>query len=92
MFLLETENLILRDLLYEDLKNTGVLGNYGKGMAKIYVQTWSGNTRMMHVAEKCGFEPVKRKTGIRTVGGMKYDGLTYRLSLKKRKPEGENRF
>lgn len=51
MFLLETENLILRDLLYEDLKNTGVLGNYGKGMAKIYVQTWSGNTRMMHVAE-----------------------------------------
>ena len=56
------------------------------GDNEMYVQTWSGNPRMMHVAEKCGFEPVKRKTGIRTMGGMKYDGL----SLKKRKPEGEN--
>jgi len=46
----------------------------------IYTQTWSGNERMIHIAEKIGFEECCRKEGIRSVGGRRYDGLTFRLN------------
>lgn len=53
------------------------------GEREIYTQTWSGNTRMMHIAEKIGFEECCRKIGIRTVRGQVYDGLTFKLNHEK---------
>ena len=51
------------------------------GETDIYTQTWSGNTRMIGLAKKLGFEEYKRKPDLRTVRGQKYDGLTFRLNL-----------
>jgi len=53
------------------------------GEPGIYTQTWSGNVRMIHIAEKIGFEECCRKVGIRTVRGKSYDGLTFRLNKEK---------
>ena len=51
------------------------------GETDIYTQTWSGNTRMIGLAKKLGFEEYTRKPDLRTVRGQKYDGLTFRLNL-----------
>lgn len=53
------------------------------GEADIYTQTWSGNLRMIHIAEKMGFEECRRKTGVRFVRGKAYDGLTFKLNKDK---------
>lgn len=55
----------------------------GCGETEIYTQTWSGNVRMIALAEKIGFEEYRRKKDYRTVSGKKYDGLTFRLNLEK---------
>lgn len=47
----------------------------------IYTQTWSGNARMLRVAEKLGFREAYRKEGICEVRGKTYDALTLRLEL-----------
>lgn len=47
------------------------------GMTEIYTQTWSGNVRMIGLAEKLGFVEICRKKDYRTVDGKKYDGLTF---------------
>ena len=51
------------------------------GSASGYTQTWSGNTRMLRVAEKLGFTEVYRKKGFREVNGQKYDAVTLKLDL-----------
>lgn len=51
------------------------------GETDIYVQTWSGNTRMIHLAEKLDFKEINRKKNLRTVKGKQYDGLTFILKL-----------
>lgn len=53
------------------------------GVEEIYTQTWSGNARMIHIAQKMGFEECCRKTGIRQVRGGIYDGVTFRLNMEK---------
>lgn len=53
------------------------------GDQDIYTQTWSGNTRMIALAHKLGFEKYRRKPGHRMVRGQPYDGLTFRLNLQK---------
>ena len=53
------------------------------GESEIYTQTWSGNERMVHVAQKLGFEECCRKIAVRTVRGEKYDGLTFKLNKEK---------
>lgn len=45
----------------------------------LYIQTWSGNHRMVRSAEKIGFYVCDRKTNLREVRGAMYDGLTLRL-------------
>jgi len=52
------------------------------GANEIYTQTWLGNTRMIGLAQKLGFEECKRKPNLRLVRGEYYDGLTFRLNLK----------
>jgi RimJ/RimL family protein N-acetyltransferase len=50
---------------------------------EIYTQTWSGNKRMIGLANKLGFEECMRKTNIYKVKGKLYDELTFRLNLDK---------
>lgn len=49
------------------------------GRTDLYLQTWSGNTRMVRCAKRLGFVICRRKPGIRHVRGVDYDGLTFRL-------------
>lgn len=49
----------------------------------VFLQTWTGNTRMMHVAEKLGFKRFRVKPGIYTKDGVTYDNITYYLEQKK---------
>lgn len=47
------------------------------GRDKLYCQTWSGNTRMVRLAEKCSFRECQRLVGAREVRGARYDALTF---------------
>lgn len=60
------------------------------GISDIFTQTWSGNTRMIRLANKLGFYECKRKPGIRAVRGEKYDGLTFKLDFDKYNSIKEN--
>jgi RimJ/RimL family protein N-acetyltransferase len=51
------------------------------GERDVLTQTWSGNVRMVHVAERMGFVECCRKRALRLVRGRRYDGLTFRLDL-----------
>lgn len=53
------------------------------GERPIFTQTWSGNNRMIHVAEKIGFKECRRKKDLRKVRGQHYDGLTFKLDEEK---------
>lgn len=50
---------------------------FDAGEKEIYLQTWSGNERMIRCARRLGFTECCRKEGIRCVNGEKYDGLTF---------------
>ncbi|MBQ7123970.1 MAG: GNAT family N-acetyltransferase [Oscillospiraceae bacterium] len=67
---------------------TNALGAFIKyyldlGETEIYTQTWSGNVRMIRCAEKLGFEECMRKKNFRLVHGERYDGLSFKLNLRK---------
>ena len=53
--------------------------NYLKssGLERIYIQTWSGNIRMIKLAEKLGFHEVNRYVNKRIVNDKKFDALTF---------------
>ena len=51
-----------------------------KGIEDIYTQTWSGNTRMVRLAQKLGFKVVQAKKGL-MVRGEKYEGLTFKRQM-----------
>ena len=51
------------------------------GCKEIYTQTWSGNVRMIRVAEKLGFQECSRVRDDCEVRGEKYDGLTFMLRI-----------
>lgn len=53
------------------------------GITDLCLQTWSGNIRMIHVAEKVGFVECNREVNFRKVRGCHYDGLTFRLNVEK---------
>ena len=46
-----------------------------QGIEEFYIETWSGNRRMLRCAEKLGFRTCKKEPGVHTVGGKKYDAL-----------------
>ena len=48
-----------------------------RDLATVRTATWSGNTRMMRVAEKCGFPITDRKPGVRLWRGVRYDSLDF---------------
>lgn len=48
-------------------------------LARVRTATWSGNTRMVRVAEKCGFTLLSRNPRSRQVRGEWYDGLEFML-------------
>ena len=45
------------------------------GERRFFLETWSGNERMLGCARKLGFAEVKRQKGAYTVAGKAYDGL-----------------
>ena len=45
------------------------------GERRFFVETWSGNTRMLRCAEKLGFTEVHRTKAAYTVNGREYDAL-----------------
>lgn len=51
------------------------------GFTELYTQTWSGNVRMIKLAEKLGFTECSRESKECTVRGQQYDGLTFRKEL-----------
>ena len=53
------------------------------GREELYLQTWSGNIRMVRCAEKLGFVECSRIAGLRCVRGAVYDGLTFRLDAER---------
>lgn len=53
------------------------------GKRELYLQTWSGNFRMLRCAEKLGFTECNRIVGMRHVRGAVYDGLTFKLDVEK---------
>lgn len=53
------------------------------GREELYLQTWSGNFRMLRCAEKLGFTECNRAAGLRHVRGDVYDGLTFKLDVEK---------
>ncbi len=52
-----------------------------KGIYEIYTQTWSGNYRMIGLAEKLGFKECYREKNTQDVRGKYYDNLTFKLSV-----------
>ncbi len=53
------------------------------GIDEIYTQTWSGNVRLIGLANKLGFEECDREPDYRRVRGKLYDALTFRLNIDK---------
>lgn len=51
------------------------------GCQEVCTQTWSGNVRMLRVAEKLGFGECDRVIDEHEVRGKRYDGLTFKLNL-----------
>lgn len=51
------------------------------GKTELRLQTWSGNLRMVHCAQKIGFVEINRFAGNRYIRGNVYDGLTFQLDL-----------
>lgn len=50
---------------------------------RLYTQTWSGNERMIGLAEKLGFQEIHRRMGVRKVRGEFYDAITYEITRDK---------
>lgn len=53
--------------------------HFENGEKELYTQTWSGNIRMIRLAEKLGFVECDRDVDKREIDGQKYDGLTFKL-------------
>lgn len=53
------------------------------GIRELYLQTWSGNVRMVRSARKLGFVECRRRVGVRQVRGGIYDALTFRLDTER---------
>lgn len=54
-----------------------------KNFAEFYLETWSGNERMLKCAERLGFYICDRKAAFRQVNGKDYDAVTMCLDNKK---------
>lgn len=52
---------------------------FAQGYHRLDMRTWSGNERMMRLAEKLGFRLEARFREARPVDGKRYDGLAYGL-------------
>jgi len=46
----------------------------------LYVESWSGNTAMIRLAEKIGFVEVERKVNLHEIKGQRYDNITFSIT------------
>ncbi len=53
------------------------------GREDLYLQTWSGNVRMIRAAQRVGFVECSRIVGNRSIRGGVYDSLTFRLDVER---------
>lgn len=53
------------------------------GRRELYIQTWSGNERMIRCAQRLGFAECYRVPENRLVRGKAYDSLTFQLDLER---------
>lgn len=53
------------------------------GYKDIFLQTWSGNYRMVGCAKKIGFEIANVIKDLRNIDGVLYDALTFKLNIAK---------
>ena len=70
---------------------TDLLFREEKGIVRLDMRTWSGNTRMMRLAEKLGYRLEARFRKARIVDGEYFDGLGYGIlkeEWRARYPEG----
>lgn len=54
---------------------------FASGEKEIYLETWSGNNRMIKCAEKCGFKLYAKVTGTHMIGAEQFDSLLFRVAL-----------
>lgn len=54
-----------------------------QGIPALYTQTWSGNQRMVGLAQKLGFEICQSIKDKRHINGIYFDGLTFKLNVEK---------
>lgn len=54
-----------------------------QGQDDLYLQTWSGNIRMIRAAQRLGFVECNRVVGNRSIRGGVYDSLTFRLDVER---------
>ncbi|MDE5546129.1 MAG: GNAT family N-acetyltransferase [Anaeroplasmataceae bacterium] len=52
-----------------------------KGHRALFVQTWSGNHRMLKVIKKLGFQEFYREQNYRIVSGESFDAVTYKINI-----------
>ena len=53
---------------------------FESSVKELYMQTWSGNIRMLRCVDKLGVAECNRTIGTRTVAGQTYDGLTFKIA------------
>jgi RimJ/RimL family protein N-acetyltransferase len=53
---------------------------FHKGVTELYLQTWSGNMKMIRLAHRLGFAEINRYENLRTVSGKTYDALTLKIT------------
>jgi RimJ/RimL family protein N-acetyltransferase len=49
--------------------------------SRLYCETWSGNVRMLKVAERLGFREIRRRKNVRTVRGEKFDAVRLAVEI-----------
>lgn len=54
---------------------------FSNGYKELFTQTWSGNIRMLRMAERLGFEIYLRDIGMRKVKGQTYDRITMKITV-----------
>jgi RimJ/RimL family protein N-acetyltransferase len=48
-----------------------------RDLARVYCETWSGNVRMIRLAERMGFREIRRRVDVRSVWGKRWDALRF---------------
>lgn len=65
---------------------------FSRGIDELYTQTWSGNLRMVRLAQGLGFSECHRQVDFTEVQGKMYDNLTLRLTAQAWRDDDNKRW